>query len=828
MEQQHGQEAAGRRGERELNPFRHVQPTPPANAGTEEFRREMLQMEQRFAPRVSDSRTRALELERELTSGTPASVPESEGSPLGTPQPKPTPGPQLPGLRTVIVPGPATGPGDKQRSGLLAADPLDRVSRRLLSPEPASVALPLSPTSADASRFLVLASPTGEVPIPGLEAINPPLARGGSAAATTPGLSSGQITPPPRPTPPPTAPRRSTRRAPQGFSQTPGPLRDGIQARGIGLPRTAPPMRPAPYPRMDQSSASASASASGQRLEQAAAGSSTQQREVRRVSPTYVSPPIGATTSPFVVDIQSTSGPSTQPAPRPVIQSVSERLSSSFLTKKGESSTAMATPHGFQPVGRPAPPPTAMPLSFLPPEHATPFPSMRPGHNVRDTLRKVSAETPKGGSERSTPADSTVIRKNPLTSRTGHLQLEEASGTNFGSSAAGMSSLDEYLRDLQDDSPLVGKSTKAASVKEQTKSLAPKGDAQKTKAGMSSQELLRLGSVPKSLESVANPQAVHTGVMDFVPDPRGYTSPGAALEETLDSLGSLCGAIKRIESTMKDYRTNLEVDAQELKRDREFLSHLQDRKSQHHHSDRVESLLQDFRKKESHYHKNIETLHRLDEDPLLDPSVSIPSMDGEDEHTQLIAFRGRLYIRDAVKRLGYRGGPIRSFLEQLGEGIWKLELTQAIVATDPGISEAIQLLNQQGHRLERGSEINFDGVDLNNLSSLPWGNFRLRGQGNTIIGDNTVDRGRREDKGKGKATTQDEKETAQANTAQASRRTPTPTIPDSDSDVEADYEQSFMTDPGMTPRLRTRLSLLGQREKSEKSRKGGFRQFPGK
>ncbi|KAF3079611.1 hypothetical protein TWF569_001119 [Orbilia oligospora] len=817
MEQQHRQEAAGRRGERELNPFRHVQPKPPANAGTEEFRREMLQMEQRLAPRVSDSRTRALELERELNSGTPVGVPEPEGSSPRTPHPKPTPGPQFPGLRTVILPGPAAEPGPKQRSGLLASDPLDRVDRRLLSPEPASIALPMSPTSADASRFLVLYSPVGEV-------ITPHPAWAGPA--TTPGLSSGQITPPPRPTPPPTAPRRSTRRAPQEFSRTPAPVRTGIEARGIGLPRTAPPNRPVSYPRTDQSS--------GQRVEQAGS-STTQQQGSRRITPMYVSPPIGGTAaSQFTVDIQSAGGPSTQPVPRPTTQSVFERLSSSSLTQKSGISTALATPRDLQSPGRPEPP-TAMPLSFLPPEHVTSFPGLRVGHNVRDTLRKVSAETPKGGSERSTPADSTVIRKNPITSRPGQLQQEEASGSKLGSSA-GLSSLYRDLRELQDDSPLVGKSIKAASARERTKGIASKSLTLTTKAGTGSQELLQLDSSPKAPESTANPQALHPGNMNSARDPRGYTSAGGILDETLDSLESLCGTIKRIESTMKDYRKNLEVDAQELKRDQKFLPHLQDRntqdgsaRSQHYHSDRVESLLQDFRKKESRYQKSLESLNRLDEDPLLDPTFSIPIMDGENETKQRIIFRGRLHIRDVLKKLGYRGGPVRSFLERLDKGIWKLELSKAIIATDPGISEGIQILNELGHRPERGSEIDFNGIDLNDLSSLPWGNFRLKRLGDTIIRDKTgeVDHLRRKDKGKGKATIQDEKETAtpEASAAQPSGRTPTPTIPDSDSEAEADYEKTFMTDPGMTPRLKSRLSLLEQREKSEKSSKDGSRPF---
>ncbi|RVD80478.1 uncharacterized protein DFL_008375 [Arthrobotrys flagrans] len=804
MEQQHRQEAAGRRGERELNPFRHVQPKPPANAGTEEFRQGMLQMEQRFAPRVFDSRTRALELERELKSGTSTGVSEPEGF-LRTPQPKPTPGPQFPSLRTVILLGSAPGLRRKQHSGLLASDPLDHVDRRLLSPEPASVALPLSPASADPSKFLVLSSPTREVSAPEMEAITPHPKRDGSVI--TPGLTPGQITPPPRPTPPPTAPRRSARRVPQEFSRTPGPLRAGIQARGTGGPRTAPPIGPVSYSHMDQPT--------GQRLGQA--GPTTQQRGGRRISPTYVSPPIGGSSKfPFMVDIRPTAGSSTQPAPPPTTQSVFDRLSSSSLTQRSRNSAALATPHGPRPARRPVPP-TEMPLSFLAPEHTTPFPGMRTAHNIRDTLRKVAAETPKGSSERTTPADSTVIRKSLPTSRRARFQLKEASASNLRSALTGLSNCDEDLRDLQDNSPLVGKSIKAASVKEQKKTLALKNHASTTKSGNTSRELLQLSSGQKALEPVANPQAFGSGAMDSTQDPHGHTPSGVTLEETLDSLESLCNSIKRIESTMKDYRTNLKVDAKELKRGQNPSSYLQDNntkegliKSQHYHSDRVESLIQDFRKKESIYHKNLDSLRRLDEDPLLDPTVSIPSMNGKDEHKQRIAFRGRLHLRDTLKKLGYRGSLIRPFLEQLDEDIWKVELTEAIIATDPGISEAIQLLNQQGYNLERGSEIDFEGVDLKDLSSLPWGSFKLKGLEGTIGRDDTdeTDHRRREDKGKGKATIQGEKETGtpEASSTQALRRTPTPTILESGSEGEVDYEQSFMTDPGMTPHLRNRLS----------------------
>ncbi|KAK6356811.1 hypothetical protein TWF718_001152 [Orbilia javanica] len=813
MDEQHWQEATGRRGERELNPFRHVQPRPPANAGTEEFRREMLQMEQRFAPRVSDSRTRALELERELKSGTSTDVSAAEGSPWA-PQPRPTPGPQLPSLRTVILPGSSTGTARKQRPVLQAPGPLDRAEKRLLSPEPASVALPLSPTSADASRFLVLSSPTGEEAALGLQATAPNPGQDGPA--TTPGLTSGQITPPPRPTPPPTAPRRSTRR-PQEFSMTPGPFRAGIQARGTGVPRTAPPNKPVSYSRTDQPS--------GQRLEQTKPA--TQQRGKRRISPTYISPPIGgAPTSPFMVDLQPHAGTSTQRAPQPTTQSVFERLSSSSLTRVSGNPAALETPRGPEPAGR-AVPPTAMPLSFLAPEHTTPFPGMRTGHNIRDTLRKVAAETPKGNSERTTPADSTVIQRKP----------EEASKSNLGSSIIGLNSRDKELRDLQDTSPLVGKGIKTALATETTSAPSLKSHVSAAKTIPNTRDLFRPSPSQKAPEPVSDPQAFHPGAMDSARTTHGDNLRDAALQETLNSLESFCGAIKRVESTMRDYRGNLEVDAEDLKRDKKSASHLQGyntaeglAKTQFYHPDRVESLLRNFRKKEIIYHENLESLRRLEEDPLLDPTVGIPSIEGKDEHRQRIAFRGRLQIRDALKKLGYSKGPIKSFLEQLDPGIWKLELTNAIIATDPRISQIIQLFSERGYKLEQGDEIDFNGVNMNDLSALPWGNFKVKGLGGIIKGEymNETDHSRREDKGKGKVTAQAGMgtEAAKPGVAQGLRQAPTPTIPESSSEGEADYEQSFMTDPGMTPRLKNKLSLLGQQEKSEKPGRDRSRQLP--
>ncbi|KAK6509737.1 hypothetical protein TWF481_004467 [Arthrobotrys musiformis] len=807
-------QGAGRNGERELNPFRHVQLRPPANAGTEEFRREMLQMAQRFAPRVSDSRTRALELERELNSGTSTGISVPEGSSPRTPHPKYTPVPQFPGLRTVIMPPPAPGSEQGHRLGLLTSDSLDRADRRLLSPEPASVALPLSPTSADGSRFLVLSSPTGEESVPGLEGDT--LHQGRDATVTTPGLTSGQITPPPRPTPPPTAPRRTIKREYHEYSRTPGPDRTGVPARGTGAPRTAPPRGPGSYPRAGHST--------GQRSEAAAA--TTQKRGGRRISPTYISPPTGqASTSPFVVDAPI-AGPSSQPAPRTAPLSVFDRLSSSSLkTQRSGNATTVATPRDPQPTGRTVTP-TAMPVSFLPPENATPFPGMRTAHNIRDTLRKVAAETPKGSSERTTPADSTVIRKDPIPTRLSQYQLEH-SGSNAGSSALKPTS---HYGDLQDDSPLVIKGIKAASTKGRKRLPASESKAPAIETDKNSLGLPQPNSGQQDCELAHKPQNIEPDDMDPNGSPHGNgPSSGVPLGETLDSLESLRGAIKRIESMMKDYNTNLKVDAKELKRYQKSSSYRQDynvremlTKGQKYYSDRVEPLLRDFRKKEAIYHRNLDSLQSLDHDPIIDPTVDIPSMDGQDERRQLIAFRGRLLIRDALIKLGYDGGPVRSFLGQLDTETWKAELTQAIVATDPTISNAIQLLNRQGSNLEQGGEINFDRIDLNDLSSLPWGSFKLNGLGypdETEHPEATDDHNR---KGKGKAGTLSE--TEDATVAQSPRRTPSPIL-ESGSDGEVDYERTFMTDPGMTPRLKSRLTLLERQEKMGKSEKGRPRQL---
>ncbi|KAK6534056.1 hypothetical protein TWF281_005395 [Arthrobotrys megalospora] len=823
MEQQHQQGVAGG-GERELNPFRHVQPTPPADAGTEEFRREMLQMQRRFAPRVSDSRARALELERELN---------ADASSLRTHhQRRSTPIPQPPGLRAVIVP-PAR-PIQHQRSGSFASDPLELMELRLLSPEPASVALPLSPTSAEASRFQSLSSPTGETFVPGPGAATPEHRRG--VAVTSPGFTSGQITPPTRPTPPPTAPRRVKRVYPHQASRTPDPFRLGIQARESGAPRTAPPRPPVTYSQVGQDS-----------QRQGHSGPTTQQRGSRRISPTFVSPLVArSSTSPFMVDIRPTAGPTEEPDPLTILGStmlsVSGLLSSSS-TPRDRSLTTLPTPRNPDHTAR-AVPPRAMPVTVTVPEQ-TPFPGMRTAHSIQDTLRKVGADTPKGNSERTTPAESTVIRKSVPPSRLTEYLPEESPGSHQEPSVADFGT---YDRNLQDGSPLGRKGPKVGHTKGNEKSTGWVNPATKREGRAESQKSVQFDQNQLGDQQATDPQTFHPGLTSSASAPRNvsgilkmsdtrertllHAPSRATLDEILDSLESLRGAAKRLESMMKDYRANLKVDAKELKRSRETSADLQSELTENHryHTDRVEALLRNLRKKQNIYRDNLGSLHDLADDPVLDPVVGISNMDEKDELKQRIAFRGRLLIRDTLKKLGYKGGPVRPFLEQLDHQVWKMELTQAIIATDPGISQAIRLLHQHSNKkLKRGSEIEFHGVDLKDLSSLPWGSFKVKKLED--VGEDEIDNAaenpgpslQRGNKGKGKATIHGDLHTeisTEGSATQVEGRESTPILPESGDEEEAEYDRSFMTDSGMTPRLKSKLNRLEQREKWERIGRG--------
>ncbi|KAK6333734.1 hypothetical protein TWF730_003917 [Orbilia blumenaviensis] len=704
MEQ--SQEDTGSAGERELNPLRHVSPKPPANAGSKEFQRDMQLMEQRLAPRLSSSRARALHLEQELLSGKLAKVSNLNASSSKASKGRRTPAPQLPGLRTVIVPAPPLGTGRTHPSDLPILDPLDQFEQRLLSPEPASVALPLSPTSADLSRFLVLSSPTRETSTPGLETSTPTAGR--AALVTTPGLTSGQITPPPRPTPPPSAPGRSDRRAlPREFSRTPAAPRVSIQARETDAPRTAPPRGLVTYTRVGRK-----VPGSGPREEVKTAidtgtTATTQQRGSRRVPPTLISAPTGrASERPFMVDVRPAAGPSKGPK-------LQQNLDPMFLN----------TPTQHSKPTKVTVPTTAKPISLLSPENTTPFPGLRTSHNIRDTLRKVAEETPKGSSQMTTPAESTVIKKSIDSSQLDEYLPEDALWKDAPwmqmESTIAESSRDLDTQNILNSSLLADKDVYETGIKSVAKGKALQSSTAITKEAPTSQELLLPGP---SHTTLGLPD------MDSSKDSVHICSE-TTVKKTLESLESLRGAIKRLESMMKDYRKNLKIDAKEIERGQKLSSCLdygtneEPVQSQRHHADRIGSLVQDLRNKEEVYRRDLDNLYRLDDpqDDLLSDSLD-PIVARSDELNQKISSSDRLCLQDALEKLGYKKGKMKDFLDSKADVV------------------------------------------------------RLFG------------------------------------------RSPTPIIPESggEEEDEAEYERTFMTDPGMTPRLKGKLSQLGQQEKLEK------------
>ncbi|KAF3933051.1 hypothetical protein ABW20_dc0107300 [Dactylellina cionopaga] len=235
-------------------------------------------------------------------------------------------------------------------------------------------------------------------------------------------------------------------------------------------------------------------------------------------------------------------------------------------------------------------------------------------------------------------------------------------------------------------------------------------------------------------------------------------APSTTLREVIASAETVRDAIKRIESTMKDYRSSLKVDIRELNRcygespqenTNRPLFHESAQivvkrdliRNQRYYTNHIQSMFEDLRKKEYHYRRNLECLNRQADDPALDPLAGIPQDRDERTEEQEIAYRGRLLTRAKLEKLGYNGGPVGPFLKYLNEEVWKGEVREAILAADYKVLAAVQQIEQEDstRKGKRGQEIDFDGIDVLDLSALPWGKFKIKRRG--VEGEKIADDG---------------------------------------------------------------------------------------
>ncbi|KAK6354588.1 hypothetical protein TWF696_003730 [Orbilia brochopaga] len=282
------------------------------------------------------------------------------------------------------------------------------------------------------------------------------------------------------------------------------------------------------------------------------------------------------------------------------------------------------------------------------------------------------------------------------------------------------------------------------------------------------------------------------------------SAPTTTIEDVLASAEAIRDVSKRIESVLKDYRSSLKMDGKELKRsdkdvqkeratieatEDEVLPAEEDQaivkakllKGQRRYGEHIELLFDDLRKLEYDYRRNLERFNRQADDPILDPLADIPVDPAERTEEEEVTYRGRVFILAKLEKRGYKGGPVARFLENLDAEEWKDEMREVILMSDARVLQAIQDLAAQnpGGPIP---DIDFDGIDLTDLATLPWGHFKLTGQDD--------------------ASAQHGKE----NTGPAHDMV-SPTLP-SESGDEEELERSYLSDPGITPALKSRLQRV--------------------
>ncbi|EWC47463.1 hypothetical protein DRE_00431 [Drechslerella stenobrocha 248] len=295
--------------------------------------------------------------------------------------------------------------------------------------------------------------------------------------------------------------------------------------------------------------------------------------------------------------------------------------------------------------------------------------------------------------------------------------------------------------------------------------------------------------------------------------------PTTTVEEVIACAEAVRDASKRIESALRDYRSSLKVDAKELKRsDRELqrdrTTYIASGWRQEHaiaphessqvivkeellcnqrrYCEYVQSLLDELRMKERQYLLNLEQLNRQADDAVLDPLAGgIPWNRAERTNEQEIVYCSRLVIRFKLDMLGYKGGPVRAFINTLNDDVWKEKIREVILGVDPIIAK---MLNGHGQG-QIAHEVDFDGLDLADLSALPWGHFKLK------------DRQGKPGKENSSPAKSWEHAHDVASAAARARLVKSPILP-SDSEDDDELERSYLTDPGITPELKSKLKLV--------------------
>ncbi|KAJ6261550.1 hypothetical protein Dda_4220 [Drechslerella dactyloides] len=968
---------------RSINHLRHVQPSPPSNADSDEYRQELALFGRRFHPlRVSDCNVRALELQSELY---PDGVTAS-----GAPRPPTNPAPP-----NITMPGSGMTVSEKPSDASLGAasmiaergsprrvskDPDEQISaarmprrrpapaaepqphqlemhrpqtvsqginqavfpitgpqssseappgRNLISPVPADVLLPTSPMNAGETDWVstIFSPPPPQAsgtllllhrdfrepfPLPGSSGgrIAPLFevlqnhaeqqdqtiqsfmteqpetnATSGRQTPTAPvverTIQSGQITPPARPTPSPAAPGPSRPTRDRKFVEstqragTPGPPRMRLRARGPTAPQTAPPMpsvmhmgvptsimqglhRPPPPRQVVSPSPSA-------------VGGFDSASRIRRVSPTFISPPSRPSLGPAAIQF----GMSTMP--RPITATPLPNVSQSIISGSHvpHSSTAkpssLVTPSITGP--RTFPPRSASPsLPQMISLEQTPLLGFGFGRTLQDTLRRASELTPTGMSSPGTPMASMLMTGNfsvatsdeyePVLSSTAedvrsspwntenmstHLNSrmmnyhQHGAGVSMhiAADAASMSETSGVKQEAVGEDSLkgAGKSNDDMHTEQHccncggrfgnshngriekhqenraTENLHISYTLQATKASAFPDPAITVtemqGQKPATYSFRAGQLTLEppygSSVRDTVVVTHYANPPTTTIEEVMASAEKIRDVAKRIESVLKGYRSSLKIDVKELKQSNKEVQHERATtadatadellpseadqaatkekllKTQGRYGEHLDSLFDDLSNMEYDYRRNLERFNRQADDPILDPLAGIPLDAEERTEEEEVTYRGRLFLLAKLEKRGYKGGPVRPFLQLLEADEWKDEMREAILLSDPRILQDLQVLAEEN---EGGPipDIDFDGIDLTDLEALPWGHFKLTGQ------DEEVGALGKENAGPEYDIT-------------------SPILP-SESEDEEELEQSYLSDPGLTPALKNRLQQV--------------------
>ncbi|KAF3919097.1 hypothetical protein ABW21_db0205479 [Orbilia brochopaga] len=966
---------------RSLNPYRHVQPSPPSNADSDEYRQEMALFGQRFRPlKISDSNVRALELQRELypdgVTGTgaprlhasPAPRSQNMSSSRMIPSANPS-NASIGAISTIAVPGSprrvtkdpdqqisaarmprrkpeaaasltspqqttmSRRPMSPQESKKIALPAIDsQVSteapsgRSLISPVPADILLPASPTNAgeaDWVKDLFSPSPprpenkqlsmtreaTEPFPFPGssggrvvplIEVLRNHAAQHGQSlrafATASPGIPPpsrkqtpaatpaerpihpGLVTPPTRPTPSPSAPGPSRDRrvleVTERAARTPAAGRSRADAREAIVPQTAPAALSHLNARKSEV-VQQGILRLRQQIRQRGSPASTgpirsgSASRTRRVSPVFISPssrsfvpagprfdtsamarPITSDISPAVIDQNPFSGPQ---LPEP---SVNEPAKLAEIPRTGK-----ITSPSLQ-----SPSPHVLPQEIY--GEQTPLSIFKTGRTLQDTLKRASESTPQGMWSPGTPMESRAMasaRKIPSEFDEGDMSMGDASEglkkdpemTQMTSAYTGLQKISynenatlEFQSAADVDKNVIGQpdalKEKSGKVKgslsgevQHEKGSCNRGDGkhshkewvEKRREKTANENLYisyilsptKASSFPDPASNISEMQGQEPATYSFqagqltLEPPTGCTirekvvvthygiPPTTTIDEVLTSAEAIRDVSKRIESVLKDYRSSLKIDAKELKRSNkevqkeratieatedELLPAEEDQailkekllKSQSRYGEHIQLLFDDLSKLEYDYRRNLERFNRQSDDPILDPVAGIPEDPAERTEEEEITYRGRLFTLAKLENLGYKGGPVGPFLQRLDPEEWKEEMREVILMSDPSILQTIQELAEE---YEGGSipDIDFVGIDLMDLETLPWGHFKLTGQSDT-------------DSQRGKENTG------------PSHDIGSPIIPSETSDESEELERSYLSDPGITPALKSRLQQV--------------------